>query len=155
MQTSVSLSRQRRFNVKRSTVLEVISALFILLFVYTAVSKLSDYQGFVSTLSRSPLIGNKAGTIGWALPAVELLISALLFTPKFRRVGLYSSLALMVFFTGYLSYMIYFAGGDLPCSCGGVLNKMSWKQHLVFNICFTILGLLGAILSGKNKLEKL
>ncbi len=154
MQTTVSLSRQRWLNVKKSTILEVISALFILLFVYTAVSKLSDYQGFVATLSRSPLIGSKAVTIGWALPVGELLVSILLFIPKFRKIGMYVSLALMVLFTGYLIYMIYFDGGELPCSCGGVLNKMSWKQHLVFNIFFSLLGLLGVVLSRKGNPEK-
>jgi putative oxidoreductase len=27
----------------------------------------------------------------------------------------------------------------LPCSCGGVISSMSWKQHLVFNVhCIAI-----------------
>ena len=150
MQSSaLSLKPHRWLPIKRSSIVESISALFILLFVYTAVSKLSDYAGFVSTLSRSPLVGNKAGAIGWALPVVELLVTLLLFIPRTRKYGLYASLALMVFFTGYLTYMIYFTTGDLPCSCGGVLNKMSWKQHLVFNIIFTLLGLTGVLLARK------
>lgn len=148
---SSALTQKRIFSikVKRTLIVEIISSLFVLLFVYTAVSKLSDYQGFVSTLSRSPLVGNKAATIGWAIPLVELIVSVLLFVPKTKRIGLLASLGLMIFFTAYLFYMIYFTK-DLPCSCGGVLNRLSWKQHLIFNGVFTLIGLAGVILTGKR-----
>jgi len=44
---------------------------------------------------------------------------------------------------------------ELPCSCGGVLQEMSWQQHLVFNIVFTLLALLAAILERKRRRGKL
>jgi putative oxidoreductase len=122
--------------MKRSTIVEIISALFILLFVYTAVSKLMEGTKFEHTLSKSPLIGNFSGLIAIALPITELLVALLLIIPTQRLRGLYASAALMVLFTLYLSYMIAFTP-KLPCSCGGVLKQMSWNEHLVFNIIFT------------------
>lgn len=134
---------------KRNATVEIISALFILLFVYTAVSKLSEIPNFQNVLSKSPLIGSMAPYIAWGLPILELLVAALLFIPKTRRWGLFSSLALMIGFTVYLGYMIYFTP-NLPCSCGGVLSQMSWKQHLIFNTAFTLLALIGVLLSRKR-----
>jgi hypothetical protein len=26
----------------------------------------------------------------------------------------------------------------LPCQCGGVISKMSWKEHVVFNAFFIV-----------------
>lgn len=128
--------------MKRNTLIEIIAALFILLFVYTATSKFFAFNQFQYTLGRSPLIGKMATVVAWGLPIVELLIALLLFIPRMRRWGLWASFGIMLFFTGYLGYMIYFTP-DRPCSCGGVLKQMTWKQHLVFNIGFTLLALLG------------
>jgi len=126
--------------MKRNHVTEIIAALFILLFVYTATSKLLEFYSFRTVLSRSPLIGKNAFLLAWVLPLAELVIALLLFFPRSRRLGLWASLGLMVLFTAYLGYMITFAS-HLPCSCGGVIRHMTWTQHLVFNFFFTLLAL--------------
>jgi len=41
----------------------------------------------------------------------------------------------------------------MPCSCGGVLEKMSWSDHLVFNISFVILSLVALYFSISNRLK--
>ncbi|MEJ0031509.1 MAG: MauE/DoxX family redox-associated membrane protein [Bacteroidota bacterium] len=45
----------------------------------------------------------------------------------------------MVMFTAYIVVITRFSEYT-PCSCGGVLEKMSWDQHLVFNIGFCGVG---------------
>lgn len=130
--------------------IEIISALFILLFVYTGISKLSEQNNFRVVLSQSPLIGSKANLISWLLPITELLTALLLFFPMTKKWGLMISLALMCIFTGYISYMII-ATSHLPCSCGGVLKQMTWSQHLKFNILFTALAGLSLWFYQKNK----
>src|SRR5215217_6858645 len=119
--------------MKRQITIEIISSLLILLFVYTASSKLLALDSFKSVLSKSPLIGEKAFFIAWALPVTELIVSLLLFIPGTRLWGLYGSAILMTAFTTYLGYMIA-VSPHLPCSCGGVLKQMTWNQHLVFNV---------------------
>jgi len=134
--------------MKRNLIIEIIGSLLILLFVYTAISKLLDFTAFKNVLSRSPLIGGKAAVVALALPIAEGLVVGLLFFPKTRLRGFYGSSALMIMFTLYLAYMISFTP-HLPCSCGGVLKQMTWSQHLVFNIFFLLLSLTGLVLERK------
>jgi hypothetical protein len=139
--------------MKRKLIIEIISSLLILLFVYTAISKFLDYTSFKQVLSKSPLIGSQGAIVAIALPVTELFIAALLFMPRTKLWGLYSSFALMALFTLYLGYMIAFSP-NLPCSCGGVLKQMTWNQHLVFNIFFTLLAFAGIVLNRKQSKRK-
>jgi len=136
--------------MKRSLILELIVALLILLFVYTGTSKLLDFATFKFALSRTPLVGTQAPVVAWILPLTEFAIALLLFFPRSRKLGLWASLLIMIVFTGYLTYMIYFTPAR-PCNCGGVLKQMTWKQHLVFNIFFTLLALAGIWLSRRRQ----
>jgi putative oxidoreductase len=138
---------------KRNVLVEIIGSLLILLFVYTAINKLLDISNFTSTMSKSPLIGSSASFLAIAVPVGELMIAALLFIPRTRLAGLYGSLGLMTAFTLYIGYMLSFAE-KLPCSCGGVISKMTWNQHLVFNIFFTLLSLLGVVLERRRRKQK-
>ena len=133
----------------REIIVDVSVYLFIILFMYTAASKLLSIKSFASTLAKSPLIGNLNFVVAWAVPIVEILISIILIFPSFRRTGLFASLALMASFTIYLFYMVY-SGNKLPCHCGGVISTMTWHQHIWFNIGFVILALIGLVLSKKR-----
>ncbi|HUZ58725.1 MAG TPA: MauE/DoxX family redox-associated membrane protein [Hanamia sp.] len=137
--------------VKKTIVPDIISALFILLFVYTALTKLIQHESFRAVLSQSPLIGINATILSWVLPILELFTATLLFFPTMRKWGFASSLILMLLFTCYITYMILFAR-DLPCSCGGVVSAMTWTEHLIFNIFFTALSAIGLRFTFRNKL---
>jgi len=134
---------------KRKRIIEIIASFFILLFVYTALTKLFESKRFAATLSRSPLLTHYYQFIAIALPLTELAIATLLFIQKTRRWGLYASLGLMTIFTGYLIYMLS-SNLKLPCSCGGVIAKMTWQQHLVFNIACIVLALAGIYLTTRR-----
>lgn len=123
---------------KTNFILNLIVAAFIFLFTYTAISKILSHELFRNTLDRSPIIGNYATFLSIALPVTELVVACLLFFPRYKLAGLYSSFLLMLVFTFYLGYMILF-DEELPCSCGGVIQQMSWQQHLWFNIFLTVL----------------
>jgi len=125
-------------SLSKSKLVEWIAGVFILLFVYTAVSKLLSFRQFQNTLHRSPLISQFADFIAVALPAIELLIAVLLLNPQWRAKGLSASLVIMIVFTLYIGYMILFTP-HLPCSCGGVIKQLGWRGHLIFNGCFILL----------------
>jgi hypothetical protein len=133
----------------RNTIVEVISALFILLFVYTGINKFIALNTLQYVLKEYPLIGNFPTAVAWGLPLIELFVAALLFIPKTRLRGLYASLILMTGFTAYLSYMLVFTP-KLPCTCGGLLQKLSWPQHLIFNILFVLLSIIAIRLRRRN-----
>jgi uncharacterized membrane protein YphA (DoxX/SURF4 family) len=130
-------------------IVEIISALLILLFVYAATSKLLDYQKFQVQLSQSPMLTAFSRWIALIIPAVEILIAAMLAIPRFRLIGLYASFSLLVMFTGYIIAITKFSD-YVPCSCGGILENMGWNAHLIFNIFFAILDLAGIIIYSKS-----
>ena len=139
--------------MKKSTIVEIISALFILLFVYTSLNKFMEVNTLKRVLIDYPLIGKFHNLIAYGLPVIEVIVSLLLFIPKTRKAGLYGSLILMSSFTLYLVYMLSFTT-KLPCTCGGMLQKMSWPQHLAFNIVCVILALAGIWLSRKQPSQR-
>ncbi|TWV91985.1 MauE/DoxX family redox-associated membrane protein [Chitinophaga pinensis] len=126
----------------RRTVLETIRLLFILLFVYTAVSKFLDYENFRAVIGQSPLLTRFAPVLAIVVPVAEIVIALMLVLPKYRRAGLYASFAIMMLFTTYIIVLMTLAE-KIPCSCGGVISRMTWTQHLYFNIFFVLLALLG------------
>lgn len=127
---------------------QIISALLIFLFTYTASSKLAGFSFFQAQLSLYPFIKDAAAPIAIAIPAVELAMVVLLFLPATRLMGLYASSLLLIVFTVYLSVMVA-TQKNLPCSCGGVIQKMSWQQHIAFNLFFILLCALGIRLQRK------
>ena len=129
----------------------IISAALIIVFVYAAASKLMDHTRFREILKESPIISNYATFFSWAIPLFEIGISALLIVPKSRKLGLWYSLFTMLVFTCYLGYMVAFIPNK-PCSCGGILEKLSWTQHLAFNITLTIFAGLGLWVLKSNQL---
>lgn len=145
--TAVTLPKKaKKFVIKRALIVEIISSLLILLFMYAAVSKLLDYETFKVQLSKSPFITQFANVTAWALPVGEILVGLALAFKKTRLLGLYASLFLMTMFTAYIWVMMNYSY-DLPCSCGGILSQLGWIEHLWFNIAFTVLAIVSVILS--------
>lgn len=124
--------------LKNSKIADIISGIFIILFTYTAVNKLIDYRTFRIALVQSPVLVNYADFMSWALPVSELLVVLLLVFSATRKAGLLLSLLLIVVFTLYVGYIIFFAR-ELPCNCGGITKALSWKQHLIVNAILIVL----------------
>lgn len=133
----------------KSIIVQLSCYLFFLLFLYAAANKLMDFQKFSVQLGQSPLLTDYANFIAWFIPAVEILIALFLINKGTLLFGLYGSIGLMLMFTAYIIIILNFAE-RIPCSCGGILEKMGWTEHLVFNIFFVLLALLAIILETKS-----
>jgi hypothetical protein len=138
--------------LKRSTVIEIISSLMIILFIYTALSKLSDFEVFKVKLSKSPFITSISNFVAWSIPLNEIIIALLLTFSRTRLVGLFASFFLMSLFTAYLIIMLNLSY-HIPCSCGGVLENLSWNQHIAFNSVFIAISGIGVILKVKENID--
>lgn len=136
--------------MKRPLVIEIICFLFILLFVYAALMKLLDVEKFTVQLGQSPLLMAFAPLVAWVVPVTELIIAALLIFSRTRLVGLYAAFTIMVMFTMYIIVILAFAS-HVPCSCGGILEKMGWTAHLIFNVGFVLLAVVGLALQSSKK----
>ena len=135
------LNYQRKIR-KQISIVNIICGLLIFLFVYTAISKVLAFGQFRFVLSTAPLIKNYAKLFAALIPSIELIIVVLLLMPGRQKVGLMAAVSLLCLFTGYLIFMV-FTEPHLPCSCGGVIQQLSWKQHIAFNLFFIALGITG------------
>ncbi len=118
--------------------INIICSLLIFLFVYAAISKWLDFDNFQAQLGQSPLLSAYTSFISVGVLVVELCIAVLLIVPKSKKLGLFLSFTLMVMFTAYIAIILNFSP-YIPCSCGGILEEMNWKQHLLFNLLFVAL----------------
>jgi|SRR5690606_21570002 len=126
--------------------------LFIVLFVYAALTKLLDYDKFAIQLGQSPMLTHHASIIAWAVPVSEFAAVCLLLLPATRSLGLYISLSLMIMFTTYITIITTY-DDYVPCSCGGILESMGWYEHLVFNIAFALLAVAGILVVENHKVS--
>lgn len=139
--------KTRPFKISIPDRILIISSLFVGLFGYTAISKALDIHSFRIAMLKSDLIKPYVKILSYAIPATEIIIALLLLIPvlkirkltiQTRKIGLYASLILMAGFTFYVAYILKYYE-HLPCTCGGFINNMTWKQHLVFNISLLLL----------------
>jgi uncharacterized membrane protein YphA (DoxX/SURF4 family) len=126
----------------KNNILSVICYLYMLLFTYAAISKILDFQNFKVQIGQSPLLSAFAGSVSWLVPLVELVIVIMFLFTRFRLTALFASFSLMVMFTAYIFIILNYSS-FIPCSCGGILEKLGWKEHLVFNIVFITLSIIG------------
>lgn len=139
----MTFSRRSKYFIR-----ETICLLFVLLFIYASASKLMDFQHFRIELGQSPLLSAFADQFSVVVPVLEIIICVLLLIPRFKSAGLFAAYGLMVMFTAYIFIILHYTS-FVPCSCGGVLEKMSWNAHLAFNIFFIFLGVVAILLGEK------
>ena len=122
---------------KKIFISDLAAALLLMLWLYTAINKFMDLPQFHFALMRSPLLAKFSKLLTWFIPSLEILLAILLFIPATRKKGLVGSFILLLLFTIYLIYMLAFTA-DRPCSCGGVINSLTWPEHIVFNVFFLV-----------------
>lgn len=138
----------------KAPLLTFICTLLILLWMYTAGSKLMDVGLFKFQLANQSLGKTTAAFLLWFIPISEILAALLLLSSKTRLAGLALSAGLMLLFTGYIGLVLLGYYGRTPCSCGGVLKEMGWHLHFWFNVYFLAISVLGVWLAKSGKLKE-
>lgn len=140
-----------RISIKaQNLILELICLLYVLLFVYAAVNKFLDFENFQVQLGQSPILRSYVKLISYGVPITELFLAALLLIHKTRQIGLYGVFVLMSLFSAYLFILLTYSD-HIPCSCGGILEKLGWKEHLIFNLVFILIAIVGIRVYGMQK----
>ena len=129
--------------MKREKTLATICLLLIILYVYTAVAKLIDPPEFTRQLSNQVFPKWTIPILLWALPVSELTVAILIVFDTTRKYGLLGSVLLMTVFTGYMLLVVFKVFDRVPCSCGGVISSMSFPVHLIFNLFFLAISIVG------------
>lgn len=133
----------------KDTVLLVCYFLFTSMFIYAAVSKLINYRVFVLQMDRQPFPDRFTPLLVWGIPLTEIVVAVLMMTIPFRRIGLVFATVMMICFTAYIILIKLNYYGVIPCTCGGVISGFSWTQHLIFNLFFVAIGIVGIYLEQK------
>ena len=136
--------------MKRKIIIEIISSLLILLFLYASVSKWLAFKLFIGEMNNQPFPNWITPFLVWSIPFIEVLIAVGLIFEKTRVAALYVSLFLMLAFTVYTVAILLHAFKYIPCSCGGVIRKLTWPQHLFFNLFFVGISILGIMLKKRD-----
>ena len=139
--------------LKRQVVLECIAALLILLFLYASVSKFLDFKRFIDEMNNQPLPNSWTPFLVWGIPFLEIAISAALLFEYTRLLAFYASLILMTLFTIYATLILTHFFPYVPCSCGGVIRKLTWPQHLALNLIYVALSVLGLVLQRRKSFK--
>ena len=133
---------------------EICSYLLVLLFTYAGIIKLLDVEQFTFELSQSPLLpAFSVPLVAHLLPAAEVITALLLVFEKTRTWALYISFFIMFIFTVYLIALVGLFD-NVPCACGGILGKISYPTHIMFNVFFTGVALAGCLLDEKKIPQK-
>jgi len=127
----------------RSNISRIICFLLIFLWIYAAANKLMDFSMFRVQMHRQLLIPVLKNSLPYILPPAEIITALLLSLESTKKTGLYSSLVMLGAFTFYVALAMFKVLGKIPCSCGGILNKMGWEAHFIFNLFFLLLTAFG------------
>lgn len=124
----------------------VITAILVLLWAYSSISKFLDLPRFRRGLKSQVFPKWMGEILFWTLPATELILIALLWLPDTRLFGMYLSALLMLSFTIYIGGAVYGFYDRYPCPCGGIFRGMRWNTHLKVNFILTCVSVAGILL---------
>lgn len=133
---------------RANTLTEVTRLMLTFLFAYTSINKLLNLNVFKQTMMTAHIPEVIAEIIAMVIPISEAILVVLLILNQTKRLALIISLFLLLVFTVYIIYMKLWLP-KLPCSCGGIIQKLTWNQHLLLNII--IIALLYYVILTDNK----
>lgn len=119
--------------------------LLVLLWCYTAASKLMAFTEFKRQMIAQHFNPNFTIVLSWAIPLTEIIAAFTLIFSKSRLFGLQLSFILMALFTVYVALSLVGYFDQRPCSCGGVLQQLGWTAHFWFNLFFLGNSILGIV----------
>lgn len=128
----------------KNIISELIIFILIILWAYTFSSKIFDFNTFNRQIKGAYLLSAGGSVLPYILQAVHLGIVILLIKKNWRRLGLITSLSVMVIYTAYLIYILKFAP-SIPCSCIAVIRGMNWNDQLYFNFFALAINIIGLI----------
>jgi len=124
----------------------LITGLMIILWAYTAFSKVLNFQRFEQAMMTQVFPRWVGKILMYLLPLSEIVLVVLLLIPQTRLFGMYASLFLMVIFTLYVGGAVFQIYDRYPCACGGLFGRLGWYKHLKVNIMLTLIALVGVVL---------
>ena len=132
-----------------------ISLFFVLLRSYAAISKIIVFRNFRSQLGQSPGLEAYPGLVASGLIFLQLLAIGMICYRSYRLLGLWMTFGIVTVFTGYNGFILM-GSNNLPCTCIGLSEKMTWNGNLNINMGLMITARVGIISmkAGRSKMKK-
>ena len=136
-------SNKRRGSIVLRRINDLWVLLLVAFFAYTFINKVLQLESFKLNIARTAVFhGLWVDIVAYtALVAEAASILLLIFV---RRWGQLFSLAMMLGFTGYILYLSATNRYEV-CGCGGVLNGLHFRWHLLINLAIVFLLFLSII----------
>jgi putative oxidoreductase len=134
----------------KETLLIIITAIIAALFFYAAYNKLMDYDKSSHEMHNQVFPSFVASILTWLIPTLEIILMFGLLFPNTRMQALRASLILLIIFTIYIAIVMTGIFGRIPCSCGGILEDMSYGIHLIFNLFFIAIAISGLLIENNK-----
>ncbi|MCZ2336998.1 MAG: hypothetical protein LC127_02145 [Chitinophagales bacterium] len=138
----------------------VISIFFAILFSYAAMSKSLDFKNFAEKLAQSLGLQGSGETVAYLIIALTTMTVLMLCYRTFRFWGLLLAFGMLTVVTAYNGFILM-DSKNLPCTCIGLVEKMTWKDNLVLNAGLMITSLIGILMlriqksiDQNNKMER-
>lgn len=139
-------SRYSKSSYKTTVIAFVILINFVVYF-YSGVDKLIHFNEFVLNFSKSPFApSDLINELSFCVVGIELGICFLCFFNKFQKLACLLFMIMSYVFSGYVLLMITYSP-YLPCSCGGLIDFLTWNEHLALNISLTTISGYATIIS--------
>jgi uncharacterized membrane protein YphA (DoxX/SURF4 family) len=122
---------------------KIASTLLILLWTYTGLDKLIQFEGSRKAFHNQTFPGELAEVLAYAIPISELLLALLLLFSVTRWWGYLGSILLLTVFTTYVGLIWVGAFPRIPCNCAGILESMGWEAHFWLNCSLIVICILG------------
>ncbi|WP_370684888.1 MauE/DoxX family redox-associated membrane protein [Chryseotalea sanaruensis] len=91
---------------------------------------------FFIRFSRIPIIcQTHTWYLSYAIIAFEVIIPIMILIPTVRKYSLQIAPFLLIFFTMFILSKEIDSSSE-PCMCGGILESLKIRQHIVFNLFY-------------------
>lgn len=118
-------------------IVNCISFIISVFFIYTGIFKLINPESFILNISKTGFFNEKLiPYLPYIIGFFELIIAVLILTRMF--IGQLFFTITMIVFSFYITYL---NNNNLyeVCGCGGILNGLSYNNHLLINLIFLTL----------------
>ncbi|WP_394332499.1 MauE/DoxX family redox-associated membrane protein [Chryseobacterium kwangjuense] len=129
----------------KNLIAEIVIFLILLMWAYTFVSKVLDFDTFRRQINGAYLLSSLGSPLPYILQVLHLSLVVLLIKKSWRKIGLITSLSVLLLYTGYLIYILKFAP-SIPCSCISLYSALNWNDQLLINLAVLLLNIIGLIM---------
>ncbi|MCH7411858.1 hypothetical protein MM213_00045 [Belliella sp. R4-6] len=132
--------------------LTIISVL-VLVWVYTGIGKLTDFNSFRGAILNQPFPNDIGEYVSILIPIIEVVLAILLINTRTRVIGLVGSIALLSAFSTYVGLVWVGSFERVPCGCAGIIEQLGWKAHFILNLSLLILAMIGILMMTRTAMS--